>query len=80
MAGSARSTVDAIDLGLTALAAEVIDYGGWQRIDAHELQRGQESGRDRAKINLWTELRAIGAGRSVETRTAVERAEQVSGR
>ncbi|GAA3237927.1 FAD-dependent oxidoreductase [Pseudonocardia petroleophila] len=55
----------AVDDALTALGAEVIDYVGWQRIDAQEVLRGQASSRDRAKISDWAELRAIGAGRSV---------------
>ncbi|MFR9805075.1 FAD-dependent oxidoreductase [Pseudonocardia sp. RS010] len=64
---SARSGTAAVDHGLTALGAEVIDYGGWRRIDAQELARGQESGRDRAKICEWAELRAVGAGHLAET-------------
>ena len=46
-----------------ARGVEVVEWAGWQRIDAAELARGRPDGRSRVKIHDWTEL--LAAGRSV---------------
>lgn len=63
-AAESRTSADsaAVDQSLRERAVHVIDYEGWQRIDATEIERGSQSGRDRVKITDWPSLRATGLG------------------
>jgi ferredoxin--NADP+ reductase len=45
-----------IDALLTERGVEVVTYGGWEAIDAHERARGGEQGRPRVKLCTWNEL------------------------
>ncbi len=48
------------DLGelLRARGVAVVDYRGWQAIDAWERALGEERGRPRVKLTRWDELLA----------------------
>ncbi len=46
---------------LRARGVDVVDWAGWQHIDAAEIVKGQPVGRSRVKIHDWDELLAIGA-------------------
>jgi ferredoxin--NADP+ reductase len=49
---------------IEALVAErqphLVEYAGWEAIDAHERQRGEPHGRPRVKLSTWDELMALG--------------------
>jgi ferredoxin--NADP+ reductase len=45
---------------LQARGANVVDWTGWQQIDAAEIVKGRPAGRNRVKIHDWTELLAVG--------------------
>jgi ferredoxin--NADP+ reductase len=49
---------------LAARKVDVVDFGGWLRIDAEEQRRGAEQDRERAKLHEWETLRAFGNGRA----------------
>jgi ferredoxin--NADP+ reductase len=51
-----------LDELLAVRGAEVVDYGGWERIDAIERARGEEQGRPRVKLCTWDELLAAARG------------------
>ena len=38
----------------------VVEYAGWEAIDAHERDRGEPHGRPRVKLRTWDELMALG--------------------
>ena len=38
----------------------VVEYAGWEAIDAHERDRGEPHGRPRVKLSTWDELMALG--------------------
>ena len=42
----------------------VVEYAGWEAIDAHERDRGEPHGRPRVKLRTWDELMALGRRRS----------------
>jgi ferredoxin--NADP+ reductase len=44
------------DALLARRRAAVVDYGGWKRIDRHELAQGAASGRPRVKLSTMPEL------------------------
>ncbi|MEP6560171.1 MAG: FAD-dependent oxidoreductase, partial [Nakamurella sp.] len=46
---------------LRARGADVVDWAGWQQIDAAEIVKGRPDGRSRVKIHDWTELLAVGS-------------------
>jgi ferredoxin--NADP+ reductase len=52
---------DALLAVLRGRGVDVVDWAGWQRIDAAEIAKGRVDGRDRVKIHDWAELLAIGA-------------------
>ena len=47
---------------LSALDAKPVGYDGWLKIDAEELARGTEQGRERAKIGDWETLLQLTGG------------------
>jgi ferredoxin--NADP+ reductase len=51
-----------LDELLAVRGTEVVDYGGWERIDAIERARGEEQGRPRVKLCTWDELLAAARG------------------
>jgi ferredoxin--NADP+ reductase len=46
---------------LRGRGVDVIDWSGWQKIDAAEGVKGEPDGRSRVKIHDWAELLAVGA-------------------
>ena len=46
---------------LRARGVDVVDWAGWQQIDAAEIVKGRPDGRSRVKIHDWAELLAVGA-------------------
>lgn len=46
---------------LRSRGVDIVDWDGWQRIDAAEVVRGHQDGRGRVKIHDWTELLDVGA-------------------
>jgi ferredoxin--NADP+ reductase len=46
---------------LRARGVDVVDWAGWQKIDALEVVKGRLNGRSRVKIHDWAELLAAGA-------------------
>jgi ferredoxin--NADP+ reductase len=52
---------------LRARGVDVVDWAGWQHIDAAEVVKGRPAGRSRVKIHDWSELLALGASSDVET-------------
>jgi ferredoxin/flavodoxin---NADP+ reductase len=52
---------------IEALVAErqphLVEYAGWEAIDAHERERGEPHGRPRVKLRTWDELMALGRRR-----------------
>jgi ferredoxin--NADP+ reductase len=58
---AAHRDTDALLAVLRARGVEVVDWAGWQQIDAAEMVKGQPVGRNRVKIHTWDELLAIGA-------------------
>lgn len=52
---------DALLAVLRARGVEVIDWAGWEQIDAAEIVKGLPAGRGRVKIHDWAELLAVGA-------------------
>jgi ferredoxin--NADP+ reductase len=46
---------------LWARGVHVVDWTGWQQIDAAEIVKGVPDGRSRVKIHDWAELLAVGA-------------------
>ena len=51
---------------LRARGVDVVDWAGWQRIDAAEIAKGGPAGRGRVKIHDWAELLAVGASAHAE--------------
>lgn len=47
---------------LSSLEAKPVGYDGWLKIDAEELARGTEQGRERAKIGDWETLLQLTGG------------------
>ena len=45
---------------LRARGVDVVDWAGWQQIDAAEIVKGLPDGRSRVKIHDWAELLAVG--------------------
>ena len=45
---------------LRARGVDIVDWAGWQQIDAAELVKGEPDGRNRVKIHEWAELLAFG--------------------
>ena len=45
---------------LRARGVDVVDWAGWQRIDAAEIVKGRPVGRSRVKIHDWAELLTVG--------------------
>ncbi len=43
---------------LAERGAEIVEYVGWEAIDAHERARGEEKGRPRVKLSSWDGLLA----------------------
>lgn len=63
LVGSARyepSSADSIDASLRERGVNIVDFTGWQKIDAEELKRGARAGKDRSKIGDWQTLRSLG--------------------
>lgn len=54
-----RDTDDLVN-ELRDRGVDVVDWAGWDRIDAAELDKGQPDGRGRVKIHDWAELLAVG--------------------
>ena len=52
---------DALLAVLRARGVEVVDWAGWEQIDAAEIVKGEPVGRHRVKIHDWADLLAIGA-------------------
>ena len=46
---------------LRGRGVDVIEWDGWERIDAAEIDKGQPDGRGRVKIHDWAELLAVGS-------------------
>ena len=46
---------------LRSRGVQVVDWVGWQQIDAAEIVKGRSAGRGRVKIHDWAELLAVGA-------------------
>ena len=38
----------------------LVEYAGWEAIDAHERERGEPHGRPRVKLRTWDELMHLG--------------------
>lgn len=57
---AAHRDTDALLAVLRARGVEVVDWAGWQQIDAAEIRKGQSAGRGRVKIHDWADLIAIG--------------------
>ncbi len=57
---AAHRDTDALLAVLRARGVEVVDWAGWEQIDAAEIVKGQPSGRHRVKIHDWSDLLAIG--------------------
>jgi len=45
---------------LRARGVDLVEWAGWQQIDAAEIVKGQPDGRNRVKIHDWAELLAVG--------------------
>lgn len=45
---------------LHSRGVDVVDWAGWQRIDAAEIAKGLPDGRNRVKIHDWAELLTVG--------------------
>jgi len=54
-----RETDELLDV-LRSRGVDVVDWAGWQRIDAAEIDKGEPIGRSRVKIHEWAELLAVG--------------------
>jgi len=63
-AGHLPVPADASPEAIEALVVErqphVVEYAGWEAIDAHERDRGEPHGRPRVKLRTWDELMALG--------------------
>ena len=57
---AANRDTDALLAVLRARGVEVVDWAGWEQIDAAEIAKGEPTGRHRVKIHDWAELLAIG--------------------
>ena len=57
---AAHRDTDALLAVLRARGVEVVDWAGWEQIDAAEIVKGEPVGRHRVKIHDWAELLAIG--------------------
>src|SRR6185312_14310914 len=55
---AAHRDTDALLEVLRARGVDVVEWAGWQRIDAAEIVKGQPDGRNRVKIHDWAELLA----------------------
>ncbi len=58
---AAHRDSDALLAVLRARGVEVVDWAGWEQIDAAEIVKGHRAGRSRVKIHDWSDLLAIGA-------------------
>ncbi|GAA4669690.1 FAD-dependent oxidoreductase [Gordonia humi] len=63
-AAEPRRSADAVTVNqsLRERTVCVVDYEGWRRINATEIERGSQSGRERVKVTDWPSLRAVGVG------------------
>ena len=51
---------DAIEALVAERQPHLVEYAGWEAIDAHERERGEPHGRPRVKLRTWDELMALG--------------------
>jgi ferredoxin--NADP+ reductase len=51
---------EAIETLVVERQPHLVEYAGWEAIDAHERERGQPHGRPRVKLATWDELMALG--------------------
>ncbi|MDX6376205.1 MAG: ferredoxin/flavodoxin---NADP+ reductase [Gaiellaceae bacterium] len=51
---------EAIEALVLERQPHLVEYAGWEAIDAHERDRGQPHGRPRVKLRTWDELMALG--------------------
>lgn len=58
--GTEYSSAANVDRSLRGRGVQVVDYSGWQQINAAEVQRGASAGKERAKITDWQTLRSLG--------------------
>jgi ferredoxin--NADP+ reductase len=49
-------TAEAVDALLSERTPDLVEYSGWEAIDALERSRGEEQGRPRVKLVTWDEL------------------------
>jgi len=56
----ADASPDAIETLVAERQPHLIEYAGWEAIDAHERDRGEPHGRPRVKLRTWDELMALG--------------------
>ena len=52
---------DTLLAALRSRGVDIVDWAGWQRIDAAEVAKGGPDGRGRVKIHDWAELLDLGA-------------------
>lgn len=52
---------DTLLAALRSRGVDIVDWAGWQRIDAAEVAKGHPDGRGRVKIHDWAELLDVGA-------------------
>lgn len=62
LAPAPEAAPEAVDRRLAARGVEAVDFAGWKRIDAVELERGKAAGRPRVKLGPVAEM--VAAARS----------------